>query len=68
MCSVTFDLKKYGGQVIGSETIANSKIESTYMHNDFTSYNGRISYLSGLNNADKYLEIGVWGGEYLFPS
>ena len=37
------------------------------MHKDFTSYNGRISYLSGLNKAAKYLEIGVWGGGTFFP-
>jgi len=37
------------------------------MRNDFTSYNGRISYLSGLNEAKTYLEIGVWGGSTFFP-
>ena len=37
------------------------------MQHDFTSYNGRISYLSGLNNARKYLEIGVWSGSTFFP-
>ena len=37
------------------------------MKYDLTSYNGRISYLSSLNNADKYLEIGVWGGDTFFP-
>jgi len=34
---------------------------------DLTSYNGRISYLSGLNNATKYLEIGVSKGTTFFP-
>ena len=37
------------------------------MHNDFTSYNGRISYLSSQNRAKTYLEIGVWGGSTFFP-
>jgi len=33
---------------------------------DLTSSKGRIAYLSGLNNAAKYLEIGVAGGETFF--
>jgi len=37
------------------------------MHKDFTSYNGRISYLSSLNIAKTYLEIGVWSGSTFFP-
>jgi hypothetical protein len=37
------------------------------MQHDFTSYNGRISYLSGINNANRYLEIGVWSGSTFFP-
>lgn len=37
------------------------------MQHDFTSYNGRISYLSSLNNAYRYLEIGVWSGSTFFP-
>jgi hypothetical protein len=41
--------------------------QATHMQNDFTSYNGRISYLSGLNGAKTYLEIGVWGGSTFFP-
>jgi hypothetical protein len=38
-----------------------------YIHKDLKSYNGRISYLSGLNNAQIYLEIGVWSGATFFP-
>jgi len=37
------------------------------MQHDFTSYNGRISYLGSLNNANTYLEIGVWSGSTFFP-
>lgn len=37
------------------------------MQNDFTSYIGRIKYLSVLNDAKTYLEIGVWGGSTFFP-
>jgi hypothetical protein len=37
------------------------------MLHDFTSYNGRISYLSSLNHAQRYLEIGVWNGSTFFP-
>lgn len=37
------------------------------MEHDLTSYNGRIAYLSSLNNARSYLEIGVWGGSTFFP-
>lgn len=37
------------------------------MRSDFTSYNGRIAYLSSLNNARSYLEIGVWSGSTFFP-
>jgi hypothetical protein len=33
---------------------------------DLLSYNGRIAYLSSLNSAKKYLEIGVWGGSTFF--
>jgi len=36
------------------------------MKTDLTSYNGRISFLSGLNNAAKYLEIGVSSGSTFF--
>jgi hypothetical protein len=37
-------------------------MKETTMAQDLTSYNGRIAYLSGLNSAVKYLEIGVaWG-------
>jgi len=37
------------------------------MQSDFTSYIGRIKYLSVLNDAKTYLEIGVWGGSTFFP-
>jgi len=37
------------------------------MHNDLTTYSGRISYLSALNGAKTYLEIGVWGGSTFLP-
>ena len=37
------------------------------MKYDLTSYNGRILYLSSLNDAKKYLEIGVWSGSTFFP-
>jgi hypothetical protein len=37
------------------------------MLKDLKSYVGRISYLSSLNNANNYLEIGVWGGDTFFP-
>ena len=64
--SVGFQLKKYESQSISPKHISNLRMESVYM-DDFTSYNGRISYLSSLNNATKYLEIGVWGGSTFFP-
>lgn len=37
-----------------------------HVASDLLSYNGRIAYLSSLNSAKKYLEIGVWGGSTFF--
>ena len=37
------------------------------MQIDLTSYNGRISFLGSLTNAQNYLEIGVWSGSTFFP-